>query len=77
MKKLWRGGGADAMTFKVSEPSAEHIRSLTSELGAVLTGRRTFEVARDWGGNAEFGSLTTSPARLPSLAIRQWSPATA
>ncbi len=28
-------GGGDPMTFKVSEPSAKHIRDLTSELGAV------------------------------------------
>jgi hypothetical protein len=28
------------MTFKVSGPSAEHLRGLTSGLGAVLTGRR-------------------------------------
>ncbi len=27
------------MTFKVSDPSAEHLRGLWSELGAVLTGR--------------------------------------
>ena len=39
-------GGSDAMTFKVSKPSAEHLRSLTSGLGAMLTGRRTFEVDR-------------------------------
>ena len=44
-------GGGDPMTFKVSEPSAVHLRSLWSELGAVLTGRRTFEVAQGWGGN--------------------------
>ncbi len=37
-------GGSDPMTFKVSEPSAEHLRGLTSGLGAVLTGRRTFDV---------------------------------
>ena len=42
-------GGSDAMTFKVSEPSAKHLRGLTSELGAVLTGRRTFDVAHGWG----------------------------
>ena len=39
------------MTFKVSASSAEHLRGLWSELGAVLTGRRTFEVADGWGGN--------------------------
>jgi dihydrofolate reductase len=48
-------GGSDPMTFKVSEPSARHIRDRTSELGAVLTGRRTFEVADGWGGNHAWG----------------------
>ena len=38
------------MTFHVSEPSAEHLRSLQAEVGAMLTGRRTFEVADGWGG---------------------------
>ena len=48
-------GGADAMTFNVSAPSAVHLRGLWSELGAVLTGRRTFEVADGWGGNHAWG----------------------
>jgi dihydrofolate reductase len=48
-------GGADPMTFKVSGPSAEHLRELTSGLGAVLTGRRSFEVADGWGGNHAWG----------------------
>ena len=48
-------GGSDPMTFHVSEPSAEHLRRLWSELGAVLTGRRTFEVAQGWGGNHAWG----------------------
>jgi dihydrofolate reductase len=38
------------MTFHVSEPSAEHLRSLMGEVGAMLTGRRTFERADGWGG---------------------------
>ena len=38
-------------TFRVSPPSAEHLRSLTTEIGAMLTGRRTFERADGWGGN--------------------------
>lgn len=50
-----RTGGPDSMTFKVSEASGGHIRSLTSELGAVLTGRRTFEKAQGWGGNHAWG----------------------
>ena len=48
-------GGSDPMTFKVSEPSAEHLRDLTSGLGAMLTGRRTFDVADGWGGNHAWG----------------------
>jgi dihydrofolate reductase len=58
-------GGSDPMTFKVSRPSAEHIRSLTSELGAVLTGRRTFEVAHGWGGNHAWGPAFVLTHRVP------------
>ena len=38
------------MTFHVSGLSAEHLRGLQAEVGAMLTGRRTFEVADGWGG---------------------------
>ena len=42
--------GSSGMTFRVSAPSAEHLRGLVAEVGAMLTGRRTFEVAEGWGG---------------------------
>jgi len=42
--------GNSGMTFRVSAPSAEHLRSLVAETGAMLTGRRTFERADGWGG---------------------------
>src|SRR5919112_1899916 len=48
-------GGSDPMTFKVSGPSAEHLRGLWSELGALLTGRRTFDKAKGWNGNHGWG----------------------
>jgi dihydrofolate reductase len=38
------------MTFHVSAPSADHLRRLESEVGAMLTGRRTFERADGWNG---------------------------
>src|SRR4051812_14781314 len=38
------------MTFHVSPPSADHLKSLVAEVGAMLTGRRTFERADGWGG---------------------------
>jgi len=43
------------MTFRVSQPSAEHLHGLIAELGAMLTGRRTFEVADGWGGQHAWG----------------------
>ena len=43
------------MTFRVSQPSAEYLNGLIAELGAMLTGRRTFEVADGWGGQHAWG----------------------
>ena len=59
-------GGADSMTFKVSGPSAEHLRSLTSGLGAMLTGRRTFEKAQGWGGNHAWGPAFVLTHQIPA-----------
>ena len=58
-------GGGDPMTFRVSAPSAEHLRQLWSELGAVLTGRRTFEVAGGWGGNHAWGPAFVLTHSIP------------
>ncbi|HEU6450965.1 MAG TPA: dihydrofolate reductase family protein [Gemmatimonadaceae bacterium] len=62
----FHAGGADAMTFKVSAPSAVHLRALWSELGAVLTGRRTFEVADGWGGNHAWGPAFVLTHQIPA-----------
>ena len=59
-------GGSDPMTFKVSAPSAAHLRGLWSELGAVLTGRRTFDVAGGWGGNHAWGPAFVVTHRVPA-----------
>jgi dihydrofolate reductase len=58
-------GGGDPMTFRVSSPSAQHLRQLWSELGGVLTGRRTFEVAQGWGGNHAWGPAFVLTHRIP------------
>jgi dihydrofolate reductase len=60
-----RPGGSDPMTFRVSEPSAGHLRGLLSELGGVLTGRRTFDVARGWGGNHPWGPAFVLTHHVP------------
>jgi dihydrofolate reductase len=59
-------GGSDPMTFKVSESSAEHLRALTSGLGAMLTGRRTFDFARGWGGNHAWGPAFVLTHNVPA-----------
>jgi len=59
-------GGADSMTFKLSEPSALHFRALTSELGAVISGRRTFAVAQGWGGNHAWGPAFVLCHQVPA-----------
>src|SRR5437867_6315631 len=59
-------GGSDPMTFKVSGPSAEHLRGLWSELGAVLTGRRTFDVAHGWDGNHAWGPAFVLTHHIPA-----------
>ncbi len=59
-------GGSDPMTFRFSEPSAEHFRNLTARLGAVLTGRRTFDVAQGWGGNHAWGPAYVLTHEVPA-----------
>jgi dihydrofolate reductase len=47
--------GSPEFTFRVSAPSADHLRRLMANTGAFLTGRRTFEVADGWGGQHPWG----------------------
>ena len=59
-------GGSDPMTLKMSEASARQYRDLISELGSVLTGRRTFETADGWGGNHAWGPAFVLTHRVPA-----------
>lgn len=45
-------------TLHVSTASAEHLRALMGEVGAMLTGRRTSDLAGAWGGEHPFGVPT-------------------
>jgi dihydrofolate reductase len=62
----FRTGGAEPMTFKVSAPSAKYLRSLWSGLGAVLTGRVTFDKAQGWGGNHSWGPAFVLTHQVPA-----------
>jgi len=60
----WYGNGdvvlptADPdITFRVSEASADHLRpAFTGGIGALLTGRRLFDIAGGWGGRHPVGA---------------------
>ncbi len=58
---------AHGMTFHVSAPSADHLRELQAEVGAMLTGRRTFERADGWGGQHPWG--------IPAFVVTHRMPA--
>ena len=62
----FRAGGGDAMTFNVSEPSARHLRALWSEFGALLSGRRTFELADGWNGHHPWGPAFVLTHDIPA-----------
>lgn len=52
----WYGGGdtevrvPDGSVFSVSAASAEHIRDIFFGFGALVTGRREYDLTRGWGG---------------------------
>ena len=60
-----RTGGRDPMTLRMSAASAQHYLALTATLGAVLTGRRTFETAGGWGGRHAWGPAFVLTHRVP------------
>jgi dihydrofolate reductase len=44
------------MTFHVSEASAAHLGDTLANVGALVCGRRLFDVANGWGGNHPTGA---------------------
>jgi dihydrofolate reductase len=58
-------GGSAPMTFRMYQPSADHVHERTSGLGALITGRRTFEVAGGWGGNHPWGPAFVLTHHVP------------
>ena len=54
--KWYSGGDADfkwpsgTMTSRVSAASAAYLREMIPTVGALVTGRRTFDIAHAWGG---------------------------
>lgn len=42
-------------SFRLSPPSAEHLRQQMAAFGALVVGRRLFDVTQGWGGGHPFG----------------------
>lgn len=65
------------MVFKVSQTSAELLREEWSKIGAMVAGRRMFDIASAWGGNPPGGSpcfvVTHNP---PQEWVKEGSPFT-
>jgi dihydrofolate reductase len=53
------------LTFHVSAPSAAHLHGLKAEVGAMLTGRRTFDRAEGWGGQHSWGPAFVLTHKVP------------
>ena len=58
----WYSGGdteyglpGTEMVFRVSSQSAEMLREAHSRMGAMVTGRRTFDITNGWGGSPPLG----------------------
>jgi dihydrofolate reductase len=61
----WYSGGdteyglpGTEMVFNVSPQSADLLREAHSRMGALVTGRRTFDITSGWGGNPPLGVPT-------------------
>jgi len=65
------------MVFRVSRASAEHLREETKKIGAVVTGRRNFEIANAWGGSPPLGvAHFVVTHRVPQEWVKEGSPFT-
>jgi dihydrofolate reductase len=57
------------MVFKISRASAELLRATWGEIGAIVTGRRDFDVSNAWGGQPLLGAPTFIVTHQPP---REW-----
>ena len=76
----WYGAGEvsvpnpnEEVTFAVDEASAEVLRELTEEVGALISGRRLFDIADGWGDRHPAGApVVVVTHRPPTDAAARW-----
>ncbi|QYG95247.1 deaminase [Iamia sp. SCSIO 61187] len=63
----------EEVTFAVDDASAEVLRGLTEEVGALIAGRRLFDIADGWGDRHPAGApVVVVTHRPPSDAAARW-----
>jgi dihydrofolate reductase len=63
--------------FKISRASAELLRKEWGKLGAIVTGRRDFDVSKAWGGNSPLGvPIFIVTHNAPQEWVKEGSPFT-
>jgi dihydrofolate reductase len=76
----WYGAGDVSMStanetvsFKVDAASAEMLRDLIGTTGALISGRRLFDLTNGWNDNHPMGTpVVVVTHRLPADAARKW-----
>ena len=76
----WYGAGDvavptpnEGISFNVDEASAEMLRELTANTGALVSGRRLFDIADGWGDNHPAGApVVVVTHRPPEDAAERW-----
>lgn len=76
----WYGAGDvtvptpnEGISFQVDEASAEMLRELTATTGALVSGRRLFDIADGWGDNHPVGApVVVVTHRAPEDAATRW-----
>jgi dihydrofolate reductase len=65
------------MVFKVSPETAEYLRATSTTTGALVTGRRTFDLTHGWGGGHPLGvPVFVVTHSVPQEWVYQGSPFT-
>ncbi|WP_062993631.1 dihydrofolate reductase family protein [Nocardia anaemiae] len=63
----------EAVTFRVDDASATMLRELTENTGALIAGRRLFDIADGWGDNHPVGApVVVVTHRTPEDAAERW-----
>src|SRR5256885_16883574 len=65
------------VTFKVDESSAKMLRGLTGSSGAIVAGRRLFDIAKGWGDHHPAGAPVVVVTHRPPADAVQKFPRTA